>query len=196
MARHRAHNPKIGGSIPPLALVSAVWHWPTLLFWLGRPLLIRGAAEGNYENDMPGNLIRLHIIKCLRCHDLGFVLDPFDHSKRTPCTCQAARPQPPATPVIHDPDKHTSRLTQVGTGRAWQSQQVYMRMLRHKPTIRYRIEKVLYLSEPPSDPVIFGDSHGTVYFNEATGVVSVVLADPESDAEELAAGQVGPMENM
>ncbi len=90
-------------------------------------------------------------------------------------------------------NKHTSRLAQTGTGPAWQSQQVYMRMLRCKPAMRYRVKKLCYLSEPPSDPVIFGDSHGTVYFNEATGVVSVVLADLESDAEELAAGQVGPI---
>lgn len=150
------------------------------------------------------NLIHLHILNCLKCHDLGFIVNRFDHSQRTPCTCQAARPQPSPPPVTHDPDiyqdynmnKHTSRLAQTGTGPAWQSQQVYMRMLRATPEIRYKIEKVLYLSEPPSDPVIFGDSHGTVYFNEATGVVSVVLADLESDVEELAAGQVGPMGEM
>lgn len=91
---------------------------------------------------------------------------------------------------------HASRLTQTGTGRTWQATQVYMRMLRHKPEIRYKIQNVDYLSEPPDDPVIFSDPHGTVYFNKATGVVSVILADLESDAEELAAGQVGPMGNM
>lgn len=37
------------------------------------------------------NLIHLHILECLKCHDLGFVVDRFDHSKRTPCDCRAAR---------------------------------------------------------------------------------------------------------
>lgn len=38
------------------------------------------------------NLIRVHIIKCLECYDLGQRIDPFDHGKRRPCPCRAGDP--------------------------------------------------------------------------------------------------------
>lgn len=38
------------------------------------------------------NLIRVHVIKCLECYDLGQRIDPFDHGKRKPCPCRAGDP--------------------------------------------------------------------------------------------------------
>ena len=37
------------------------------------------------------NLIRAHIIKCLRCYDLGQIIDRFDHGRRRPCGCGAGK---------------------------------------------------------------------------------------------------------
>jgi hypothetical protein len=39
------------------------------------------------------NLIRVHVIKCLLCYDLGQIIDPFDQGKRKPCPCRTDPPQ-------------------------------------------------------------------------------------------------------
>jgi hypothetical protein len=38
------------------------------------------------------NLLRVHIIKCYHCYDLGYIIDRFDHSKRARCHCRAGDP--------------------------------------------------------------------------------------------------------
>lgn len=47
------------------------------------------------DQTRPGNLMTLHVIDCLACYDLGEVINPFDHSERTPCGCQAGQPETP-----------------------------------------------------------------------------------------------------
>jgi hypothetical protein len=39
------------------------------------------------------NLIKVHVIKCLLCYDLGQIIDPFDQGKRKPCPCRTDPPQ-------------------------------------------------------------------------------------------------------
>lgn len=94
-------------------------------------------------------------------------------------------------------NKHTSRLPTTGEDSPrYRGTQLWMRMLAYKPEMRFKVKLVrleIHTSLPDgvsSGSRIYGDGAGDVYIEDDKAYV--VLAD-ESDAEELAAGQVGPM---
>jgi hypothetical protein len=53
------------------------------------------------------NLIKVHVIKCLLCYDLGQIIDPFDQGKRKPCPCRTDPPQHWPCPCLVEVETNT-----------------------------------------------------------------------------------------